>query len=55
MPEEIILLDHLGIPWSRDDKGKIAYRPFGGTFMHRTIYAADKQDFLKFRHCMITC
>ena len=47
MPEEIILLDHLGIPWSRDDKGKIAYRPFGGHSCNRTIYAADKTGFFE--------
>ena len=29
-PEEIILLDHWGCPWSRTDDGKINQRPFGG-------------------------
>ena len=47
MPEEIIFLDHLGIPWSRDEKGKIAYRPFGGHSCNRTIYAADKTGFFE--------
>ncbi|MDY6820321.1 MAG: succinate dehydrogenase/fumarate reductase flavoprotein subunit [Deferribacterota bacterium] len=47
MPEEIIFLDHLGIPWSRDENGKIAYRPFGGHSCNRTIYAADKTGFFE--------
>src|SRR5512136_451534 len=29
MPEEIMLLDHWGIPWTRDAKGRIDQRPFG--------------------------
>lgn len=30
MPEEILLYDHWGIPWSRRLDGKINQRPFGG-------------------------
>src|SRR5512143_4333667 len=30
MPSEIQLLDHWGIPWTRDESGRIAQRPFGG-------------------------
>ena len=47
MPEEIIFLDHLGVPWSRDENGRIAYRPFGGHSCNRTIYAADKTGFFE--------
>ena len=29
-PRDIIHLEHLGVPFSRNEKGKIAQRPFGG-------------------------
>ena len=46
-PEEILLLDHWGIPWSRDDQGKIAQRPFGGHSYPRATMAADKTGFME--------
>ncbi len=44
-PEEIVQLDHWGLPWSRDDDGKIQQRAFGGMSVKRTCFAADKIGF----------
>ncbi|OGN94426.1 MAG: fumarate reductase (quinol) flavoprotein subunit [Chloroflexi bacterium RBG_13_50_10] len=44
-PEEILLLDHWGIPWSRRPDGRIAQRPFGGHSYDRAVFAADKTGF----------
>jgi len=41
-PECIIELDQFGVPFSRDEKGRIAQRPFGGASSPRTCYSADK-------------
>lgn len=41
-PEAIFELDALGVPFSRDDEGRIAQRPFGGSTYKRTCYSADK-------------
>ncbi len=46
-PEELLLLDHWGIPWSRDEQGKIAQRPFGGHSYPRATMAADKTGFME--------
>ncbi len=46
-PEEIMLLDHWGIPWSRDENGKIQQRPFGGHSYPRATMAADKTGFME--------
>ncbi len=46
-PEEIMLLDHWGIPWSRDEQGKILQRPFGGHSYPRATMAADKTGFME--------
>jgi succinate dehydrogenase / fumarate reductase flavoprotein subunit len=40
--ERIIEMEHWGCPYSRDDEGKIAQRPFGGAGFPRCAYAADK-------------
>ncbi|MCG2873926.1 MAG: succinate dehydrogenase/fumarate reductase flavoprotein subunit [Acidilobus sp.] len=42
MPEEILLLDHWGMPWSRRPDGRIMQRPFGGHSFPRTTMAADR-------------
>ncbi|MFZ5755124.1 MAG: FAD-dependent oxidoreductase [Bacillota bacterium] len=42
MPECIWELDSFGVPFSRDEKGRIAQRPFGGASSPRTCYSADK-------------
>ena len=47
MPEEIRLLEHWGLPWSRRPDGRIAQRPFGGHSHPRTIFAADKTGFFE--------
>lgn len=44
-PEEIVLLDHWGLPWSRTDDGKINQRPFGGHSFPRACFAADMTGF----------
>ncbi len=45
MPEEIRLLEHWGLPWSRRPDGRIATRAFGGHSFNRTVFAADKTGF----------
>ncbi len=45
MPQEIILLEKWGLPWSRRPDGRIAQRPFGGHSHPRATYAADKTGF----------
>ena len=46
-PEEILLLDHWGIPWTRDKNGRIDQRPFGGHSYPRATLAADKTGFFE--------
>ena len=46
-PEEILLLDHWGIPWTRDQHGRIEQRPFGGHSYPRATLAADKTGFFE--------
>lgn len=41
-PEDIHDLERMGIIFSRDGKGRIAQRPFGGSGFPRTCYAADR-------------
>jgi succinate dehydrogenase / fumarate reductase flavoprotein subunit len=47
MPKEILHLDHWGIPWSRQEDGHIAQRPFGGHTYPRAVFAADKTGLLE--------
>jgi fumarate reductase flavoprotein subunit len=44
-PRELVQLEHWGCPWSREDDGSVAVRPFGGMKKKRTWYAADKSGF----------
>ena len=44
-PKEMIRLEHWGCPWSRQEDGQVAVRPFGGMKMKRTWFAADKTGF----------
>ncbi len=44
-PRELIRLEHWGCPWSRQDDGHVAVRPFGGMKIERTWFAADKTGF----------
>jgi succinate dehydrogenase / fumarate reductase flavoprotein subunit len=46
-PREILLLDHWGIPWTRDQHGRIEQRPFGGHSYPRATLAADKTGFFE--------
>lgn len=46
-PREILLLDHWGIPWTRDADGRIDQRPFGGHSYPRATLAADKTGFFE--------
>ncbi len=41
-PETIRWLEHMGAAFSRDDKGDIAIRPFGGQSKPRACYAKDR-------------
>ncbi|MFC2052597.1 FAD-binding protein, partial [Chloroflexota bacterium] len=47
MPEEIRLLEHWGVPWSRRQDGRVAQRPFGGHSYNRATFAADKTGFFE--------
>jgi succinate dehydrogenase / fumarate reductase flavoprotein subunit len=38
-PKETIQLEHWGMPFSRDDDGRVSQRPFGGLSFPRTTYA----------------
>jgi fumarate reductase flavoprotein subunit len=44
-PKELTLLEHWGCPWSRNEDGTVATRPFGGMSANRTWYATDKVGF----------
>ncbi|MEM3671118.1 MAG: succinate dehydrogenase/fumarate reductase flavoprotein subunit [Thermoprotei archaeon] len=44
-PKEIRFFDHLGVPWNRNDAGRIVLRAFGGMSVPRTAFAADKTGF----------
>ncbi len=44
-PQEIIQLEHWGLPWSRTDDGRINQRPFGGHSFPRASFAADMTGF----------
>jgi succinate dehydrogenase / fumarate reductase flavoprotein subunit len=46
-PTEIFLLDQWGIPWSRDEGGRIQQRPFGGHSFPRATMALDKTGFME--------
>ncbi len=47
MPDEIRLLDHWGLPWSRREDGRVMQRPFGGHSFPRACMAADKTGFFE--------
>jgi fumarate reductase flavoprotein subunit len=44
-PKELLQLEHWGCPWSREEDGRVAVRPFGGMKKMRTWFAADKTGF----------
>lgn len=41
-PDDIADLERMGVIFSRDERGRIAQRPFGGAGFPRTCYAADR-------------
>jgi succinate dehydrogenase / fumarate reductase flavoprotein subunit len=41
-PDDILNLERMGVVFSRDERGRIAQRPFGGAGFPRTCYAADR-------------
>jgi len=45
IPKELTQMEHWGCPWSREDTGKVAVRPFGGMKIMRTWFAVDKTGF----------
>lgn len=45
IPKELTQMEHWGCPWSREESGKVAVRPFGGMKIMRTWFAADKTGF----------
>ena len=40
-PDEILHLEHLGVPFHRNEEGKLGTRAFGGASQARTYYVAD--------------
>lgn len=46
-PQEIRLLEHWGLPWSRREDGRVMQRPFGGHSFPRACMAADKTGFFE--------
>src|SRR3954447_26971645 len=40
-PEEILVLEHLGVTFHRNEEGKLGTRAFGGASAARTYYVAD--------------
>jgi succinate dehydrogenase / fumarate reductase, flavoprotein subunit len=47
IPKELLQLEHWGIPWSRQEDGRINQRPFGGHSFNRATFAADKTGFFE--------
>src|SRR6056297_2014345 len=41
-PEEVIQIEHWGMPFSREDDGRVSQRPFGGMSFPRTTYAGPR-------------
>ena len=55
MPNEIFQLEHWGMPWSRQENGKIDQRNFGGYSFPRASYAIDKVGFFEMQTLYDTC
>ena len=49
--EEVVQLEHWGIPFSREEDGTVAQRPFGGLSFPRTAYAGAESGH-HMLHCM---
>ena len=55
MPNEVFQLEHWGMPWSRQENGKIDQRNFGGYSFPRATYAIDKVGFFEMQTLYDTC
>lgn len=55
VPEEIYLLEHWGMPWSRRPDGRIAQRAFGAMSYDRACFAADRVGFYEMQTLYDTC
>ncbi len=44
-PQELTQMERWGCPWSREEDGHVAVRPFGGMKVERTWFATDKTGF----------
>jgi len=44
-PDEIVQLEHWGMPWARDSKGNLLARAFGAHEVPRTYFAYDRTGF----------
>jgi succinate dehydrogenase / fumarate reductase flavoprotein subunit len=55
IPYEIIQLDRWGMPWSRNENGRIDQRKFGGYSFPRATYAQDKVGFYEMQTLYDTC
>ena len=41
-PNAVVMMDHLGTPFSRDEQGHLFHRPFGGHGLPRAYFAGDR-------------
>jgi len=46
-PQQILLLDHWGLPWSRGEDGRILQRSFAGHSFPRAVMGADRTGFFE--------
>jgi len=54
-PQEIYRLEHWGMPWSRDEDGRVAQRAFGGHSYPRATFAGDRVGFYEMQTLYDTC
>jgi succinate dehydrogenase flavoprotein subunit len=55
VPQEIFLLEHWGMPWSRRPDGRIAQRAFGAMSYDRACFAGDRVGFYEMQTLYDTC
>ena len=54
-PKEIYQMEHWGMPWSREEDGRVAQRPFGGHSYPRATFAGDRVGFYEMQTLYDTC
>ena len=54
-PGEIYQMEHWGMPWSREEDGRVAQRPFGGHSYPRATFAGDRVGFYEMQTLYDTC